>query len=140
MDVELVITSVSDSGRVVQQVRGKRYERDGKLFFQYEEPESEMGRVTALLRYERDGKGSIRLLRQGGIRSEQQFRQGERLPGYYDTPHGRMEMDTFTRKLKVHMKDGLEQLRWDYELFMGGESVGFYRLDIGIRAAGLREA
>ncbi|MNC56475.1 hypothetical protein D3C75_1060740 [compost metagenome] len=51
-----------------------------------------------------------------------------------------MEMDTFTRKLKVHMKDGLEQLRWEYELFMGGERVGSYRLDIGIRAAGSAEA
>lgn len=139
MDVELVITSVSDSGRVVQQVRGKRYVRDGKLYYQYEEPESEMGRVTALLRYEREGKGAIRLLRQGGIKSEQQFRQGERLPGYYDTPHGRMEMDTFTRKLKMFMKEGLEQLRWEYELFMGEERVGSYRLDIGIRAAGTRE-
>ncbi len=140
MDVELTITSVSDSGKVVQQVRGKRYARDGKLFYQYEEPESEMGKVTALLRIEPEGKKAIRLLRQGGIRSEQQFRSGERLPGYYDTPHGRMEMDTFTRKLKIHMKDGLEQLRWEYELFMGGESVGSYRLDIGIRAAGPAEA
>lgn len=135
MDVELTITSISDSGRVVQQVRGKRYVRNGKLFYQYEEPESEMGKITALLRIEPEGKGGIRLLRQGGIRSEQQFRPGERLPGYYDTPHGRMEMDTFTRKLSVTAVDGLEQLRWEYELYMGGEPAGSYRLEIGVRAA-----
>lgn len=136
MNVELTITSISDSGKVVQQVRGKRYVRDGKLFYQYEEPESEMGKITALLRIEPEGKGAIRLLRQGSIRSEQQFRPGERLAGYYDTPHGRMEMDTFTRRLKVQVIEGLEQLHWEYELFMGGESVGSYRLEIGIRAAG----
>jgi uncharacterized beta-barrel protein YwiB (DUF1934 family) len=136
LEVELTITSTSDSGTVVQQVRGKRYARDGKLFYQYDEPESELGKITALLRIEPEGKGAIRLLRQGGIRSEQQFRPGERLNGYYDTPHGRMEMDTFTRRLKVQAVDGLEQLQWEYELFMGEELVGSYLLEIGIRAAG----
>ncbi|MNP50538.1 hypothetical protein D3C76_1448080 [compost metagenome] len=47
-----------------------------------------------------------------------------------------MEMDTYTRKLSVTVADGLEQLRWEYELFMDGEKVGSYRLEIGIRAAG----
>lgn len=136
MNVELTITSTSDSGKVVQKVRGKRYARDGKLFYQYEEPESEMGRISALLRIDPEGQGGIRLLRQGGIRSEQQFRPGERLPGYYDSPHGRMEMDTFTRELSVTVVDGLEQLRWAYELYMSEELVGSYQLDIGILASG----
>lgn len=135
MDVELTITSSSDSGTVVQKARGRRYARDGKLFYQYEEPESEMGSITALLRIDPAGAGGIRLLRQGGIRSEQQFRPGERLPGYYDTPHGRMELDTFTQELSVEQEDGLERLAWTYDLYVSGESVGSYSLRIGIRAA-----
>lgn len=133
-EVELVIRSKSGKDRVVQRVRGVRYEREGKLFFHYKEPEGEMGRVSTTLKVEPD---YIRILRQGDIRSEQQFGLGRKLGGYYDTPHGRFELDTETKKLRVELNQGLGKLAWTYDLYVSGERTGRYELDIEIKAVSL---
>lgn len=132
MDVELTIRSVSDGGTVVQKMQGVLYAREGKWFYRYREPESEMGRVVTLLRVEPD---LIRLLRQGDIQSEQQFRLGRRLPGYYDMAHGRMELDADTREMRIELEDGLGIMEWAYDLYVSGEQTGSHRLSVEVTAA-----
>lgn len=130
VNVELNIRSKSGSGTVVQKVKGVRYERNGKLYYQYKEPESEMGQVTAILRVEPE---SIRLLRQGDVRSEQQFRKGKRMPGFYDTAMGRLELDTETRELRIQLEKGIGRMNWSYDLYVSGEYAGRYKLDVEIK-------
>lgn len=130
MKVELNIRSRSDSGTVVQKAQGVRYERGGKLYYHYKEPESEMGHITAILRVE---PGMIRLLRQGDVRSEQQFRVGKRMPGFYDTAMGRLELDTETRDLRNQLDNGIGRLSWSYDLYVSGEHAGRYELEMEIK-------
>lgn len=132
-EVELLIRSRSSgSGKVEQKVRGHVYERDGRWMYHYREPDSEMGRVTATLKVE---PGLIRLLRQGDIRSEQQFSTGRRLPGYYDTPHGRFELEVNTVKLEADLtQEGLGRLAWAYDLYISGDHAGRYELEIIVKA------
>ncbi|MDF2926023.1 MAG: hypothetical protein K0R57_4937 [Paenibacillaceae bacterium] len=125
MDVQLTIESINEGGRVVQQANARLYERDGRTYYYYEEPRSEMGRIVSILRVEPD---YIRLLRQGDIESEQQFRVGTRLPGYYDTIHGRLELDTETTELDNRLENGIGTLSWSYELYVSGERTGFHQL------------
>lgn len=132
-EVELLIRSRSSgSGKVEQRVRGALYEREGRWMYHYREPDSEMGRVTATLKVQ---PGLIRLLRQGDIRSEQQFSAGRKLPGYYDTPHGRFELEAETLKLEARLApDGLGRLAWVYDLYVSGERSGRYELAIEVKA------
>jgi uncharacterized beta-barrel protein YwiB (DUF1934 family) len=132
-EVELLIRSRSSgSGKVEQKVRGQLYERDGRWMYHYREPDSEMGKVMATLKVQ---PGIIRLLRQGDIRSEQQFSAGRKLPGYYDTAHGRFELDAETHKLQTELTDeGLGRLAWVYDLYVSGERTGRYELTIEVKA------
>ncbi|WP_438444860.1 DUF1934 domain-containing protein [Gorillibacterium sp. sgz5001074] len=129
-DVELTIRSRSGGGQIEQKVRGRLYERDGRWMYHYREPDSEMGRVTAVLKVE---SGLIRLLRQGDIRSEQQFAPGQRLPGYYDTPHGRLELEAMTYSLRTELAEGIGRVIWGYELYVSGEPSGRMELEIEIQ-------
>jgi uncharacterized beta-barrel protein YwiB (DUF1934 family) len=129
MDVLLTIQSKSDGEALVQKVKGVLYLRDGKLFYQYKEPESEMGRISAILRVEKEG---IRLLRQGDIKSEQQFLLNKKLPGYYDMPHGRLELDTFTRSLHIALENGIGRMEWSYDLYVSGELTSTHELNVEV--------
>lgn len=131
-EVELTIISRGDSGTVRQKVRGTLYMMEGRAMYHYREPDSEMGRVTATLK---TGPGLIRLLRQGDIRSEQQFSLNKRMPGYYDMPHGRFELETETRKLRISLEDGLGQMAWTYDLYVNGERSGRMELRIDVKEA-----
>lgn len=131
MDVLLTVRSKVSDDSVVQTMEGVLYVRDGKWFYHYKEPESEMGRVATILRLEPD---TIRLLRQGDIRSEQQFRQGVRLQGYYDTAHGRIELDTYTHELRMNVTDGLGLAEWSYDLYVNGEQTSYHQLSVEISA------
>jgi uncharacterized beta-barrel protein YwiB (DUF1934 family) len=129
-EVELTIRSVSESGRVEMRVQGQLFRRDGRWMYHYREPDSELGRVTSTLKVE---ENLLRLLRQGDIRSEQQFQTGRRLPGFYDTAHGRFELETETIRLHTELPDGTGTLSWAYELYISGESAGRYELDIEVK-------
>lgn len=127
MKVRLTIRSMADGVDLVQSMEAKLYIQEGKWFYHYQEPESEMGKISTVLRIE---PGLIRLLRQGDIQSEQLFRAGQRMPGYYHMPHGRMELDTETEEIRIEMKDGLGAAEWSYGLYVSGEQTGFHRLRV----------
>lgn len=129
MNVRMIIKSTSESGQVTQKVEAKLYQRDGRIFYHYEEPQSEMGRVVSILRVEPE---LIRLLRQGDIQSEQQFQTGKRLPGYYSTPHGRMELDAHTNRMDIQLTEGLGSVSWSYDLYVAGERTGTHLLEVRV--------
>lgn len=130
-DVELSIESVSGEQTVRQRVRGTMFRKDNRWFYRYQEPDEAMGRTISIVQAERD---AIRVLRQGDVQAEQTFIAGRSTAGFYATPHGRLPLQTKTRKLSVRLTDeGFGSLAWTYELFAGGEPAGRFAITIGIR-------
>lgn len=131
-EVLLTLTGTANGEPVRQSVRAVMYEKEGKTFFHYPEPDPAMGSTRTTLKVEKD---SIRIIRQGEFRMEQTFRPGSRTPGTYETPHGRMELDVHTVRLNNRLSRGIGCLEWAYELYVSGEHAGSYELRIETKAA-----
>lgn len=131
--VNLRIVSMAGGQTTRQQTFGDVYFKGEHLYIRYLENESELGRTTTVIKI---SKGRIRVLRQGAIVSEQSFAEGERLGGFYETPHGRLELMTVTDRLDVRLEGGYGTLRWSYALFAGEEEAGTFELQVDVAPAG----
>lgn len=136
-NVELTVTSETGGQIVRQHIQGVMFRKEDSLFYRYREPDEALGRAMTILKVERD---SIKVIRQGDIQSEQTFVTGRSCAGFYATAHGRLPLETKTRKLSVNLKDGLGFLAWMYDLFAGSEPAGRFAVTIDIKpAAGAQE-
>ncbi|TDF92183.1 DUF1934 domain-containing protein [Paenibacillus piri] len=131
MKVDVQIESNIDGERITQHIEGDVYPKESHYYLRYEEPSAELKGTVTTIRLEHE---SIRIIRQGGVRSEQTFVCGKRLRGYYDTPQGRLELETETRTLAVDLTEGLGTVEWSYVLYAMGEASGAYRLKLTISA------
>lgn len=105
-----------------------RQTADGWLLA-YEEPQTEEGRVKALLRL---AGGRVTLTRRGAVRSELTFAAGESHTAYYALPLGRLTMEVITESLRAALPEELELV---YRLAVDGETLSEHRLLFLIEAA-----
>ncbi|MDQ1910990.1 DUF1934 domain-containing protein [Paenibacillus sp. GD4] len=133
--VQLTIESTPEGGEpIVQRVQADLYPKEGCWYLRYNEPESaQLGRTATTMRIDRE---QVRILRQGDVRSEQIFVPGGKRLGYYDTPQGKLELETATGELTIGLQGaaGLGEVRWSYDLTVAGESAGRYRLRLSVSA------
>lgn len=129
--VRILIESYIDDQVITQNVDGDLYHKGSHYYLRYIEEASEMKGTTTLIKL---GQESIRIIRQGSLRSEQTFVNGQRLNGYYDTPQGKLDMETLTESLTINLHDGLGTAEWSYVLFVMGDRAGAYRLRLTVAA------
>lgn len=129
-DVTLTIQSRSAGQEMKQTVPAVRYWKEGRLFLHYSETDAEMGRTTTLIRATPE---EIRILRRGDVQSEQVFRLGQKSTGYYETPFGRMELETQTHKLSTDLQEVTGTLSWVYDLNVSGSHAGTFALTLEFR-------
>src|SRR4051794_37152652 len=96
--VHVLIESYIEEQQIIQKADGDLYPKGAHYYLRYNEPGPEMAGTVTTIKLERE---SIRIIRQGSLRSEQNFVSGQRLKGYYDTPEGRLELETVTGALVV---------------------------------------
>lgn len=131
--VSIRIESVSGGDRIVQEASGVLYPKGDHVYLRYAETEGELGETQTTIRL--DGK-EIRIVRSGDIRSEQRFSVGTPFRGYYATPQGRLELEIVTKSLRTELPvSGSGELKavWSYELLVGGDLAGMYRLKLEAR-------
>jgi len=128
--VELTIRSRNGSEEETRRTEGEWYVKEDGHYLRYREAEPEMGQTVTIIRVKAD---SIKIIRQGDVRSEQEFVPREKRAGYYSLPQGRLSLETFTRTMDVRWKDGGGSLSWSYDLTVSGSPAGRCRLDIAIR-------
>jgi uncharacterized beta-barrel protein YwiB (DUF1934 family) len=132
--VKIQIASYIDNDPGIQQVaEGDLYHKGSHCYLRYKETDPEMAGTSTLIKLE---SGLVRIIRQGSVRSEQTFKAGQRLKGYYDTPQGKLELETDTEQLTMQLLGGLGTVEWSYALFVMGEKAGIYRLKLTVGLLG----
>ncbi|SFL92738.1 Uncharacterized beta-barrel protein YwiB, DUF1934 family [Paenibacillus sp. 1_12] len=134
IQVNIQIESRIDKDPVIRQnVEGELYPKGNHYYLRYKETDPEMAGTSTLIKLE---AGLVRIIRQGSVRSEQTFVAGQRLKGYYEAPHGKLELEADTQQLNVQLDQGLGTVEWCYDLFVMGDRAGTYRLQLMINAKG----
>jgi uncharacterized beta-barrel protein YwiB (DUF1934 family) len=124
-------SKIDEESAIEQNVEGELYPKGSHYYLRYKEPDPELAGTTTLIKLESD---LVRIIRQGSLRSEQTFKAGQRLRGYYDAPHGKLELETDTEWLKADLMQGLGTVEWGYELYVMEQRAGAYRLRLTISA------
>ncbi|MFC0215477.1 DUF1934 domain-containing protein [Paenibacillus chartarius] len=139
--VKVAVTVESRGGgqRTAYRTQGDWYDKGDRSFIRYAEPAKEYGRTTTIVNI---GPASVKILRQGDIRSDMTFVQGELRIGYYETAQGRMELAVRTRSVRdtwssartgsaARVRRGAVELAYDLEV--AGERAGTYHVKLTIQ-------
>lgn len=124
------IDSRQDGHNLTQRVSGELFFKGRQIYLRYREPSPEMGNTQTTVKI---GEQEIKLIRHGDIRSEQTFIYGGKRNGYYETRHGKLSLETHTRRMNQDLSGGLGSLEWEYDLHVMEEHAGTYTLKLVIQ-------
>jgi uncharacterized beta-barrel protein YwiB (DUF1934 family) len=125
----IIESNIEQDQTIIQRTAGDLYRKGDHYYLRYSETSDEMKGTSTTIKLERE---SIRIIRQGSLRSEQTFIKGQRIKGYYDTPQGKLELETETGALNLSFTDGIGFAEWNYDLYVMGERSGSYRLKLTV--------
>lgn len=130
--VKLQIHSVADGEKVNQQVVGEALRKGNALYIRYVEeeqlPGSEPIRNTVKIT-----DNSVKLIRHGGVESEQTFELGKRLPGFYRSPFSSFALSTDTKELSLSLSNLSGKISFSYDLYVFEEQSGQLSISIEIQ-------
>ncbi len=131
--VQLQIKSDIDGQIITQKVPGELYMKGGNVYYRYEEPEASvsMGPTVTTVKVALADR-QIKVIRHGGLQSEQTFRLDEPGIGFYQTPQGDLELETQTHDIGIQLVQGIGQVSWVYDLWVNNELAGNYKLQLNI--------
>lgn len=113
---------------VVQELPAEATIRGSSLYIRYEDPQDGKTRTTVKI-----GQDELKLIRHGHIQSEQTFRQGSRLPGFYRSRYMNFMMSADTGKLDIRL-DGLSgYVEWAYDLYVYEQFSGHFAISLWIQ-------
>ena len=131
-----VITLHSSDGTesTVQHLSGEVVYTKTGLFIRYEEPDQIAdGVATRTTIIWSEGGEELKVLRHGGVQSQQLFRVGERLPGFYRSPFTTFNLSTHTRMLEIALNGGFGTLKWTYDFYVYEELSGQFTISMQIQ-------
>ncbi|MEJ8307293.1 DUF1934 domain-containing protein [Saccharibacillus sacchari] len=129
--VLITINSRQDGEKVEQKLAGQVFQKNKSLYIRYEEPGASGGEsVRTLLKVTQD---ELKVTRHGEVESEQSFRKGDSLPGFYRSPYTRFDMVTHTRELSVRMQGSTGEIHWEYELEVQDVLSGHFAVSLTIQ-------
>lgn len=120
--VRILLSSMSEGQQTVQEFEGDIYVKRGQFFIRYEEDEQEMERTTTTVKINID---QLKIIRHGQVESEQPFRIGQWMSGFYRMGQARFLIRTFTHSVQNELNEqGIGTVKWEYDLEMMDEPVG----------------
>jgi uncharacterized beta-barrel protein YwiB (DUF1934 family) len=128
--VQIRIFSEANGERFEQNASGEWYDKGNHGYLRYAETDKEMGNTVTTVRIE---DNSVRVIRQGDVRSEQTFREGLEATGYYETSYISMRLATRTESITVACKNGSGSVKLRYRLLVEGEESGLYMLELELQ-------
>ncbi|SFS98178.1 DUF1934 domain-containing protein [Paenibacillus sp. 453mf] len=130
--VKVHIYSMADGEKVIQTFTGEAIRKGSALYVRYEEEEQVPGgsktRNTIKVT-----EHSLKLIRHGGVESEQNFELGQRLPGFYKSPYTSFALSTDTKKLEISTAGMSAKLAFRYDLYMFEEKSGHFDISMEIQ-------
>ncbi|GGO09781.1 DUF1934 domain-containing protein [Saccharibacillus kuerlensis] len=126
------IVSRQDEETVEQTLAGQVFQKEKSLYIRYEEPGADGSResVRTLLKVTEE---ELKVIRHGEVESEQSFRKGSSLPGFYRSPYTRFAMVAHTRELRVRMQGPTGEIHWEYELEVQDVISGHFAVSLTIQ-------
>jgi uncharacterized beta-barrel protein YwiB (DUF1934 family) len=132
--VSVTLVSEHEGERNVLSTTGEAIARGQQLFIRYEEPgQGPQGENTAVRTTIKIAGNELKLIRHGGIQSEQSFQADRRLPGFYRSPYTQFNLSTETRKLDISRDGRSLQVTWDYDLYVYEELSGQFAISLHIQ-------
>lgn len=132
--VSVTLTSVQGGERNVVHASGEAIARGNQLYIRYEEtqtgPKGEQVSVRTTLKI---SDSELKLIRHGGVQSEQSFVPGQRLPGFYRSPYTQFNLSTDTRKLDMKRDGRSLAVSWEYDLYVYEELSGQFAISLHIQ-------
>ncbi|MBW4085188.1 DUF1934 domain-containing protein [Paenibacillus sp. S150] len=132
--VFILLESVQGGERNVVHTAGEAIAKGQLLYIRYEEtqpgPKGEEVSVRSTLKISDSG---LKLIRHGGVQSEQSFEQGQRLPGFYRSSYTQFNLSTDTRKLDIKRDGRSLAVSWEYDLYVYGELSGQFAISLHIQ-------
>lgn len=133
-DVSITLVSLQDGQRNVMKANGEVVSKGPHLYIQYEEleqgPRGEKISVRTTIKI---AGNQLKLIRHGGIQSEQSFQSGRRLPGFYRSPYTQFNLSTETNKLDVVREGRSLTVAWEYDLYVYEELSGKFAISLHIQ-------
>lgn len=132
--VLIVLTSRQGEDETVQSFRGEAVLRKDAVYIRYTEPEPEKGtggEVTRVMFKITDHE--LKIMRHGGVESEQTFRSGQQMPGFYRSALTRFQLSTDTLTLESRLNGVSGMVTWEYDLYVYGVLSGHFVISLHIQ-------
>lgn len=129
-NVEVRIESNSPDQSMIQSVPGDLYLKGEAVYVRYTEPDPTMGDTNTTVKIKND---EVKVIRHGGLQSEQTFSKDRVDWGFYQVAQGNLELETRTKNINIQLKEGMGTVSWSYELYVSGDYAGKFELKLDIQ-------
>lgn len=102
----------NEPDKITESGEGSLRCKEGKYYLSYQ---TDSGKVLIKLE-----NGRVNVRRLGDYSSEIEYAEGVRTKLSYNTPYGRMEMETDTKRVEYKLSDDGGFIRLEYDLYAGG--------------------
>lgn len=104
------------------------------LYIRYQEVQEDGQKIPVTIKIMPDG--AVQLTRSGDMRMRLKFIYREMVNTSYNTPYGTMLFSTYTKNLRVSLKDrpASGEIVIEYDLYMADEQIGNYQINLDFTA------
>lgn len=104
------------------------------LYIRYQEVQEDGQKIPVTIKIMPDG--AVQLTRSGDMRMRLKFIYREMVNTSYNTPYGTMLFSTYTKNLRVSLKDrpASGKIVIEYDLYMADEQIGNYQINLDFTA------
>lgn len=130
--IKLVSSIIPTEGELEQYemwLEGSCVEKGNSHYLRYEEVQEDLQIQTTI----KLNEASSFIMRKGGVNMRLPLNPDLRENGHYDSPFGSLPLVTDTHQLAIEVVQSEKvsgQFKTQYDLIIGGNSVGHYKLDI----------
>ena len=126
--------SLHEGENTVQQLPAEVIAKGSALYVRYEEPKMGpyQGETRTTVKLTGD---ELKIIRHGEVQSEQAFKLGQKLPGYYRSPYTSFNLSTHTQRLSLDLSGMTGSASWAYDLYVFDEFSGHFSISLTIQEA-----
>lgn len=130
--IKLVSSIIPTEGELEQYemwLEGSCVEKGNSRYLRYEEVQEDLQIQTTI----KLNEANSFIMRKGGVNMRLPLNPDLRENGHYDSPFGSLPLVTDTHQLAIEVVQSEKvsgQFKTQYDLIIGGNSVGHYKLDI----------